>query len=84
MQLFSARERRGQYEQRKGLVEELILEGSARVREIAKDTVREMRERMGLSAVTTRLRRCAERHRNAWSQKQTDSGYPSPNCDDDR
>lgn len=63
------RQRRAQFQENKGVVEELILDGTVRVREIVKETVREMRDLMGLSAVTTRLRRRAERRRDRQIQK---------------
>lgn len=56
------RERRAEYDQ-PGVVEELIVDGSHRVREIVKETVHDMRKAMGLAGVWNRMQRKAERRR---------------------
>ena len=57
------RERRAKYEQDAGMVDEIIFEGTERVREIVKQTVFEMRKAMGLASVFTRIRRKTEQVR---------------------
>jgi tryptophanyl-tRNA synthetase len=52
------RERMGQ----SGLVDELIVRGTARVREETQATVREVKRAMGLTGAWNRIRRSAERH----------------------
>jgi tryptophanyl-tRNA synthetase len=59
------RERRIEYSSKKGLIEDIIINGTERVREIVKGTVREMREHMGIAVVSTRLRRRAEEYRKS-------------------
>lgn len=54
------RERRELFS-RSGLVDELIVSGTARVREETQQTVREVRRAMGLTGVWNRIRRSAER-----------------------
>lgn len=54
------RERRAQFEEA-GLVEEIIVTGTERVREMTKATVFEMRKAMGLTGVWNRMRRKVER-----------------------
>lgn len=61
--LAPMRERRVAYEQDKGRIEEIILEGTEKVRAIVQDTVRGMRKQMGLAAITTQLRRRVENRR---------------------
>ena len=55
------REARARLEQDKGRVEEIILEGTEKVREIVKATVFEMRKAMGLAAIGSQLRRRVEK-----------------------
>jgi len=55
------RERRERYAT-PGLVDELIVRGTARVREETQATVREVRRAMGLTGAWNRIRRSAERH----------------------
>ncbi|WP_327024285.1 tryptophan--tRNA ligase [Micromonospora sp. NBC_01739] len=57
------RERRARYEADKGLVDELIVEGTERTRREVQQTVFEARKAMGLTGVYTQLRRKAERSR---------------------
>lgn len=59
--LDPVRERRAQFEDRPGLVEELIVTGTERTRRQVRQTLRDMRRAMGLSAVLTRLRAEARR-----------------------
>lgn len=54
------RERRERFS-RSGLVDELIVRGTARVREETQETVREVRRAMGLTGAWNRIRRAAER-----------------------
>jgi tryptophanyl-tRNA synthetase len=54
------RERRAAYEQDRGYVETLIVEGTARTRDEVVTTLREMRSAMGLSTTWNRIRRRAE------------------------
>ncbi|WP_372367953.1 tryptophan--tRNA ligase [Candidatus Uabimicrobium sp. HlEnr_7] len=63
------RERRAKFESEKGLLEEFIVEGSAKVREEVKQTVFEMRKAMGLASVWNRMRRKVE-NRNKNKEKQ--------------
>jgi len=57
------RERRAYYESQTGLVDEIIYEGTMRAREEARETLRLVKEAMGLSRVFTRISRRAERRR---------------------
>jgi tryptophanyl-tRNA synthetase len=57
------RARRAALEADRGAVDELLVEGSERVREIARGTLREVRYAMGVDRAFTRLRRGAERRR---------------------
>ncbi|MDD9900795.1 MAG: tryptophan--tRNA ligase [Alphaproteobacteria bacterium] len=59
------RETRAKYESQSGLLEEIILDGTATVREIVKQTVFDMRKQMGLAAITTRMRRRVEKRKKA-------------------
>jgi tryptophanyl-tRNA synthetase len=54
------RERRAQYDDT-GVVEEIIVTGTERVREMTQATLYEMRKAMGLAGVWNRIRRKAER-----------------------
>ncbi len=54
------RERRAQYEET-GLVEEIIVDGTERVREMTRATLFEMKKAMGLTGVWNRIRRKAEK-----------------------
>lgn len=54
------RERRAEYDQT-GAVEEIIVAGTERVREMTRETLYEMRKAMGLAGVWNRIRRKAER-----------------------
>jgi tryptophanyl-tRNA synthetase len=53
------RERRAKYEQEDGLVDEIIYNGTQRVRRIAQETLVEMKKAMGLTSVMNRIRRKA-------------------------
>lgn len=55
------RERRAKYEEQSGLVDQLIVEGTARTRKEVQATVIEVRKAMGLSAAFNQIRRKAER-----------------------
>ena len=57
------RERRAQYENEKGLLEELIVAGTERTRAEVVLTLREVKSAMGLSGVWNRIRRKAEERR---------------------
>lgn len=54
------RERRAQYEET-GLIDEIIVEGTEKVREMTRSTLFEMKKAMGLTGVWNRIRRKAER-----------------------
>lgn len=56
------RERREQYSA-PGIVDELIVAGTERVRDETRETVRDLKNAMGLAGVWNRIRRSAERHR---------------------
>lgn len=53
------RERRKQYEEDKGLVEEIIYEGTEKMREVAEATVKEIRSAMGLGGTWNKISRIA-------------------------
>ncbi|SIP97275.1 tryptophanyl-tRNA synthetase [Alkalispirochaeta americana] len=55
------RERRAAYEAEKGLVDKIILEGTLRVREEARQTLAEVRKATGLGGVWNSIRRKAEK-----------------------
>jgi tryptophanyl-tRNA synthetase len=55
------RDTRARLEQDRGRVEEIILAGTEKVREIVKATVFEMRKAMGLAAIGSQLRRRVEK-----------------------
>ena len=57
------RERRAGYEARKGFVDEVIYEGTLRMRKEAAETLAEMKKAMGLAAVWNRISRKAEEAR---------------------
>lgn len=61
------RERREDFARQKGLVDQVIYEGTERMRQEARETLQEARKAMGLSGVWNSIRRKAEdarRHRN--------------------
>ena len=51
------------YEKETGLVDEILFEGTARMKQLAADTMREVRKAMGLQRTMTRLKRSVERRR---------------------
>lgn len=57
------RERRAYYESQTGLVDELLFEGTLRMREEAKTTLQAVKQAMGLTGVWNRISRSAERRR---------------------
>ncbi len=57
------RERRSEYEQRRGFVDEVIFEGTQRMRAEARQTLIEVRRAMGISGVWNRISRKAEQAR---------------------
>ncbi len=57
------RERRTHYEGQAGLVDEVLFEGTAQMREIARETMREVRKAMGLERTMKRVSRAVERRR---------------------
>ena len=57
------RERRREYEQRSGFVDEVIFEGTQRMRAEARETLIEVRRAMGISGVWNRISRKAEQAR---------------------
>ena len=59
------RDRYAKFEAEKGLVENIVLNGTERMREIARETMREVRKAMGLRSSWNRIRRAAEKYRKA-------------------
>ena len=55
------RRRRAEIEAQRGAVESVILEGTERMRDIAKNTMKEVRRAMGLSSAWNSLRRAVEK-----------------------
>jgi tryptophanyl-tRNA synthetase len=55
------RERMSHYEKQTGLVDEILYNGTLRVRQIAQETMREVRKAMGLDRAMTRMRRAVEK-----------------------
>jgi tryptophanyl-tRNA synthetase len=62
------REKRAHFEQEKGLIEEIIYDGSEIVNEIADNTLKEMKSAMGLSGIWNKISRMA-RDRKAEATK---------------
>lgn len=58
------RERRREYERDKGLVEEIIYEGTQKMIEISNETLKEMRSAMGLSGAWNKISRIARERKN--------------------
>ncbi len=59
------RERRHHYEEQKGFVEEILYQGTERVRKEADDTLQAMKKAMGLASVWNGIRRKAEKYRKS-------------------
>jgi len=59
--LAPMRERYAHYENEKGLVDAILVEGTEKMREIARTTMKEVRSAMGLAGSWNRLRRAAEK-----------------------
>ncbi len=55
------RERMARYSADRGRVDEIIVEGTARMQQIARETLREVRKAMGLDRAMVRMRRALER-----------------------
>ncbi len=55
------REKREEYGSRSGLVDEVIFRGTMKMREVAEETLQEVRKAMGLSGIWNRIRRKAEK-----------------------
>jgi tryptophanyl-tRNA synthetase len=72
--LAPMRERRAAYEEDRGRVDELIVEGTARTRDEVVSTLREMRRAMGLSTTWNSLRRRAEER----GKRLRDAGEAAP------
>lgn len=53
------RERRERYENQKGAIEKIIYEGTLKMREVAKETVKDMRNAMGLTGSWNKISRIA-------------------------
>ena len=68
-----ARTRRGVYASQSGLVDEIIYQGTLRYREIAGETMREVKKAMGLSGTFNRIARKAEERQKKLA-KQSASG----------
>lgn len=60
-------ERRAKYEQQDGLVDEIIYNGTQRVRKIVQETLTEMKKTMGLTSVMNRIKRKAEKRQRGKS-----------------
>jgi tryptophanyl-tRNA synthetase len=69
--LEPTRERRARYEAETGFVDELLVEGTVRAREEARQTVLEAKKAMGLTGVWNRLSRSAEKRRKKADAAQT-------------
>lgn len=63
--LSPIRERMERYSRDAGLVDQIILDGTARVQQIARDTLKEVRRAMGLDRAIVRMRRAVERRHKA-------------------
>jgi tryptophanyl-tRNA synthetase len=59
--LAPVRERYAHYENEKGLVDRILVEGTEKMREVAKATMKEVRSAMGIGSSWNRLRKAAER-----------------------
>jgi len=59
------RERYRRYEEDRGYVDQVILDGTLRMREIARETMREVKRAMGLTSVMNRIARSAEKRQKA-------------------
>lgn len=59
------RERMAHFESQKGLVDEILYHGTLRMREVAGETMREVRSAMGLDLPVKRMRRAVERRQKA-------------------
>lgn len=57
------RERRAHYAEQTGLVDEIVVTGTERTRQVVRNVVFNAREAMGLASVYTKLRQKTERHR---------------------
>lgn len=66
--LAPMRERYAYYEKESGLVDQIILEGTMRMREIAQETMKEVRKAMGLSSILNAIARKAEQRRKRLSK----------------
>lgn len=66
------RERMDYYSSQKGLVDEILLDGTSKMRAVATETMREVRKAMGLERTLTRIRRSAESRRKAERAKAGD------------
>lgn len=60
MFLDPIRDKRQGYAEQKGYVDEVIFDGTQTMREVARDTLKEMKKQMGLTAVWNRIARKAE------------------------
>ena len=59
------RERRAHFETDTGLVDEILYEGTLRMRTIAQETMREVRAAMGIDKAMKRMRRAVEKREKA-------------------
>lgn len=57
------RERMAYYESQKGLVDEILVDGTERVQGLARETMREVRKAMGMDKAMKRMRRATEKRR---------------------
>jgi tryptophanyl-tRNA synthetase len=65
------RERRAHFEKDTGLVDEILYEGTMKMRSIASETMREVRAAMGLDKAMKRMRRAVEKREKARAKAAT-------------
>jgi len=64
------RAKRALFEQEKGLVEEIIVQGTEKMNHIAEETLREMKSLMGIQGTWKKIQRLAEERRKSVSLKE--------------
>jgi tryptophanyl-tRNA synthetase len=68
------RERSARYAGENGLVDEIIYQGTMRYREIAGDTLRDVKKAMGLSSTFNRIARKAEERQKRLAKQAAATG----------
>ena len=58
------------YESQPGLVDEILMDGTERMRDIARETMREVRKAMGLDKAMKRMRRAVEKRQKKLAKQQ--------------